>query len=123
RVFEPRWTEVGLERLEQIGATSFGDARFARQLVPDVPPLTDDFPHRLVPRLMRPSLSAPAHAVDRAVTERFQRVIDPARAQEAFLASHFIHGMWPAELATKSAPYFAWQRVINRVFLEGGRPL
>jgi hypothetical protein len=122
-VLQAHLSEVGFERPEQIGATFVGDSTFARQLLADVPPLTDDFPHRLVPTLARPSLSAPSHAIDRAASERFQRVIDPARARDAFLASNFIRGLWPAGLATKSAPYFTWQRVINRVFLEGGHPL
>jgi len=122
-VLQAHLSEVGFERPEQIGATFVGDSTFARQLVADVPPLTDDFPHRLVPILARPSLSAPSHAIDRAVTERFQRVIDPARAKDAFLASNFIRRLWPSDLVEKSGSYFAWQRVINRVFLEGGRPL
>ena len=42
-------SEVGFERPEQIGATFVGDATFARELVAAAPPLTDDFPHRLVP--------------------------------------------------------------------------
>jgi predicted membrane-bound spermidine synthase len=122
-VLQAHLSEVGFERPEQIGATFIGDSTFARQLVSSVPPLTDDFPHRLVPELTRPSLSAPAHAIDRTATERFQHVIDPARAKDAFLASDFIRRLWPPDLAKTSVPYFTWQRAINRVLLEGGRPL
>jgi spermidine synthase len=119
---QPKLAEVGFERPEQIGATFLGDATFVKELVANVPPLTDDFPHRLVPS-RRPSLSAPAYTTDRAVFERFQRVIDPARGREAFLSSGFIRGLWPADLVEKSAPFFEWQRVINRNFWEGGKPL
>jgi hypothetical protein len=116
-------SEVGFERPEQIGATFLGDSVFARELVAASPPLTDDFPHRLVPSPQRPSLSAPSSAIDRAVSERYRWVIDPARASEAFGSASVIRGLWPADLIAKSAPYFTWQRAINRNFWEGGRPL
>jgi spermidine synthase len=115
--------EAGFERPEQIGATFVGDAAFARELAATAPPLTDDFPHRLVPVPSRPSLSAPSYAIDRAASERFQRVIDPTRARDAFLSSGFVRGLWPADMIEKSAPFFAWQRLINRNFWEGGKPL
>jgi spermidine synthase len=116
-------SEVGFERPEQIGATFVGDATFARELVAAAPPLTDDFPHRLVPSPHRPSLSAPSYAMDRAASERYQRMIDPARARDRFMASSVVRSLWPPDLIAKSAPYFTWQRAINRNFWEGGRPL
>jgi spermidine synthase len=122
-VLQAHLSEAGFERPEQIGATFVGDSTFARELTGGAPPLTDDFPHRLVPTSSRPSISGPSPAADRAESARFQRVIDPARARDAFLASSFVRGLWPADLIAKSAPYFTWQRVINRTILEGGRPL
>ncbi|HEX7797238.1 MAG TPA: fused MFS/spermidine synthase [Vicinamibacterales bacterium] len=122
-VLQEHLREVGFERPEQIGATFVGDAAFARELVGTAPPLTDDFPHRLVPVASRPSLSAPSYAIDRAASERFQRVIDPVRARDGFISSSFIHGLWPPDMIEKSAPLFAWQRLINRNFWEGGKPL
>jgi len=122
-VLQAHLREVGFERPEQVGATFVGDAAFARELVATAPPLTDDFPHRLVPVPSRPSLSAPSDAIDRAASERFQRVIDPGRARDAFLSSSFVRGLWPSDLIEKSAPFFAWQRLINRNFWEGGKPL
>jgi spermidine synthase len=115
--------EVGFERPEQIGATFVGDSTFARELAAAAPALTDDFPHRLVPVPSRPSLSAPSYAIDRAQSERFQRVIDPARGHDAFLSSSFVRGLWPPDMIEQSAPFFAWQRLINRNFWEGGKPL
>ena len=115
--------EVGFERPEQIGATFVGDSTFARELAAAAPALTDDFPHRLVPVPSRPSLSAPSYAIDRAQSERFQRVIDPARGHDAFLSSSFVRGLWPPDMIEQSAPFFTWQRLINRNFWEGGKPL
>jgi spermidine synthase len=120
---QSRLSEVGFERPEQIGATFVGDSTFINELVAGTPPLTDDFPLRLVPSPSRPSLSAPSYAIDRAASERFQRVIDPNRARDSFLSSGFVRGLFPADLIEKSAPFFNWQRVINRNFWEGGRPL
>jgi spermidine synthase len=120
---QAKLTEVGFERPEQIAATFVGDSSFVRDLVSAAPPLTDDFPHRLIPDPSRPSLSAPSSAIDRAASDRFARVIDPGRARDAFLSSPFIKGLWPAVLREKSAPFFAWQRMINRVIWEGGKPL
>jgi len=122
-VLQAHLREVGFERPEQIGATFVGDAAFARELVATAPALTDDFPHRLVPVSSRPSLSAPSYAIDRAASERFQRVIDPARGRDAFVSSRFVRGLWPADMIEKSAPFFTWQRLINRNFWEGGKPL
>jgi spermidine synthase len=120
---QARLREVGFEQPEQIGATFVGDAAFARELVADTPPLTDDFPHRLVPSPNRPSLSDPRYGIDRAVAERYQHTIDPTRGREAFRSSTFISHLWPARLVEQSLPFFVWQRVINRVFWEGGKPL
>jgi len=120
---QARLSEVGFERPEQIGATFIGDATFVKELVAATPPLTDDFPHRLVPTPSRPSLSAPSSANDSAASARLQRVIDPERTREAFRSSSFVRGLWPADLIEKSAPFFTWQRVINRVIWDGGRPL
>jgi hypothetical protein len=120
---QAKLSEVGFERPEQIGATFVGDARFVGELVAGVPPLTDDFPHRLVPSPRRPSLSAPRSALDGAASARFQRVIDPARAREAFRSSSFIRERWPPDLIEKTLPFFEWQRVINQNFWEGGKPL
>jgi spermidine synthase len=122
-VLQTHLREVGFERPEQIGATFVGDTTFARELVATAPPLTDDFPHRLVPVASRPSLSAPSYAIDRAASERFQRVMDPVRGRDAFLSSSFVRGLWPPDMIEKSAPFFAWQRLINRNFWEGGKPL
>jgi spermidine synthase len=118
-----RLREVGFEQPEQIGSTFLGDAGYLRALTASTPPLTDDFPHRIVPVSNRPSLSDPRYRDDPAVVDLFQRVLDPARARETFSASPFIAGLWPRELAVRTLPAFALQRVVNRVLWEGGQPL
>ncbi|MBZ5560078.1 MAG: spermidine synthase [Acidobacteriia bacterium] len=118
-----RLREAGFERPEQIGATFLGDAGYLRALTAPAPPLTDDFPHRIVPVVTRPSLSDPRYRDDPRIVDLFQRVLDPVRAQRAFAASPFIARLWPADVIEKTLPYFETQRIINRVLWDGGRPL
>ncbi len=118
-----RLKEIGFERPEQIGATFLGDAAFLRDLTASTPPLTDDFPRRLLPAPSRPSLSDPRYRSDPAVIGMFERVIDPARARRAFETSPLIRRLWPRDLAAATLPFFDTQRIVNRAIWEGGRPL
>jgi spermidine synthase len=120
---EARLREVGFEAPEEIGATFVGDAAYLHTLTADTPPLLDDFPQRLLPSPSRPSLSDPRYATDSTVADRFRRVIDPERARELFTSSPLIRRLWPDELIQRSLPAFGYQRIINRVILEGGQPL
>jgi spermidine synthase len=118
-----RLSEVGFERPEQIGATFLGDAAYLGELTAAAPPLTDDFPHRIVPVTGRVSLSDPRYRDDPAAIDLFQRVLDPVRAREAFAASPFIARVWPVALRAATLPFFPIQRIVNRVLWEGGQPL
>ena len=83
------------------------------------PPLTDDFPRRIVPVAARPSLSDPRYRDDPQIFDMFQQVIDPARAQRAFASSAFVARLWPAELIERTLPVFGPQRVLT-TNAEGG---
>jgi hypothetical protein len=120
---QARLREVGFEEPEEIGATFVGDSEYLRELTKNTPPLVDDFPQRLVPSPSRPSLSDPRYSTDASVAQYFQKVIDPARAQALFAASPFIRRYWPDALRDRTMPAFEYQRIINRVFWEGGKPL
>jgi predicted membrane-bound spermidine synthase len=116
--------DVGFERPEQIGATFLGDAPYLKALTAGTPPLTDDFPQRLRPSPSRPSLSDPRVSPNAAAAaDRFQRLLDPARAAQLFAHSDFIASLWPPEMVEKSLPYFDYQRVLNEALWEGGQPL
>jgi spermidine synthase len=119
----PKLREIGFERPEQIGATFIGDSAYLRELTTDTPPLTDDYPQRLRPDPVRASLSDPRYRDDPAVAELYRRVIDPDRARDAFARSPLIRRLFPARLIADTLPFFDQQRMINRVLLEGGRPL
>ena len=115
--------EVGFDEPEQVGATFIGDATFLRQLTAGVPPLVDDFPQRLRPTSSRPSLSDPRYPQDASVVEMYRRTLDPVRAREEFATSDYIKRQWPSSLVAGTLRRFDEQRIMNRVFLEGARPL
>jgi len=120
---EARLREIGFEQPEEIGATFLGDRSYLRELTNVTPPLVDDYPQRLVPAPSRPSLSDPGYGSDRAVAEHYQSVIDPERARRRFLSSAFIRRLWPERLVPRTEQAFAYQRIVNRVFWEGGKPM
>jgi hypothetical protein len=115
--------DVGFERPEQIGATFLADRPALEELTSDTPPLVDDFPQRLNPSPSRPSLSDPDYATDAAAQARYQDLLDPGRARDRFAASPFVRAHWPADLREATLPYFEYQRTLNRVLWEGGKPL
>jgi spermidine synthase len=119
----PRLREIGFEEPEQVGATFVGDASFLRQLTAGVPPLVDDFPQRLRPAGSRPSLSDPRYPQDPSVVEMYRRTLDPVRARGQFAASDQIKRLWPESLVEGTLRRFDEQRIMNRVFWEGARPL
>jgi predicted membrane-bound spermidine synthase len=120
---EARLREVGFEEPREIGATFLGDAAYLRELTRNTPPLVDDFPQRLLPSPSRPSLSDPHYASDPAVAGYFQRVLDPARAKALFLSSPAIRRLLPESVIAQTPAAFEYQRIINRVLWEGGKPL
>jgi hypothetical protein len=118
-----RLAEIGFELPQQIGATFLGDATYLAEMTADVPPLVDDYPHRLLPNRARPSLSDPGYGSDPAVTARYDAAIDVARSRRAFEASPFIHSRWPERLIAATLPYFEHQGTINQVLWQTGSPL
>jgi spermidine synthase len=118
-----RLAEVGLELPQQVGATFLGDATYLRELAAGAPPLADDYPHRLIPRLGHPSLSHPGYGRDPAVTAQYERALDPARAKTAFESSPLIRRAWPERVLAATVPYFEQQHAINGVFWNSGRPV
>ena len=115
-------TEIGLELPQQVGATFVGDAAFVRELAGSAPPLVDDYPHRLLPAVLGPSISDPGYGSDPAVTSLYQSAIDPERARRAFEASS-LRSVWPARVAAATFSYFEHQQSINMVLWQGGQPL
>ena len=118
-----RLEEIGIELPQQIAATFVGDADYLNDLTADVPPLVDNYPHRLRPDPLAPSLSDPGYGSNRQVTELYDSVLDPMRARDALMASDYVRRLWPAELIEAALPYFDHQRVLNRVMWDGGQPL
>jgi len=114
--------EVGFERPEQMAATFLGDATFARELVSGAPPLTDDFPQRLLPDPRRYSLSDPRYGIDSKADALYWRTLDTDRARQAFEKSAFVRRLLPPAFVASTLSWFEVQAVVNRVMWNGGRP-
>jgi hypothetical protein len=119
-VVGPHLRAIGFEIPEQIGATFLGDASYLAELTVDIPPLTDDYPRRILPTARRPLLADPRRGDSYAL---FRQVLDPDRARAQFERSPFIQRLWPASLMRATSAHFDEQRIINRVMLEQADPL
>jgi spermidine synthase len=119
-VVGPHLREVGFEVPEQLGATFLGDAGYLTRLTADTPPLTDDYPRRILPSSRRPLMADPRHGDSYAL---FKQVIDTDRARAQFEGSPFIQRLWPGALLDRTSAYFDQQRTINRVMLQSADPL
>jgi predicted membrane-bound spermidine synthase len=114
--------DVGFEGPEQVAATFLGDAGFAKELAGSAPPLTDDFPQRLLPDRRRFSLSDPRYGADSRANAIYRRTLDTDRARQAFESSPFVRRLFLPSFVADTLPWFAVQAVVNRVIWEGGRP-
>lgn len=121
-IVAPHLREIGFELPQQIGATFLGDAVYLRSLAAGTAPLTDEYPQRLAPLATRLS-GGDRTRFDRGATDFIRSVIDPQRARQAFAASEFIRRLWPETLVKQTLPFFAHQRVINRLMSEAVNPL
>src|SRR5262249_18520466 len=63
------------------------------------------------------------YSLEPAAMRQYQDVLDPDRARKAFTGSKLIHHLWPADLVDRTVPFFEYERIVNRILLEGGQPL
>jgi hypothetical protein len=99
-----------------------GDAAYLHALAAQTPPLTDDFPQRLLPRGTTSLLPESRSRFDRGLSF-FRTALDTDRARRAFEASPSIRHLWPEALLKDTLPYFDDQRIINRLIAEPANPL
>ena len=118
----PHLREIGFELPEQIGTTFLGDRTYLQQIAQSAPPVTDDFPHRLLPPSERYSLADP-RSQDLRALEYYRGAIDPDRARRAFESSPVVRRLWPAALFVRTLGAFSQQRIVNRVLQDGAAPL
>jgi hypothetical protein len=93
---------IGVERPEQMGALFIADAGTLAAWVADAPPVTDDFPYRILHRLGSLDLRNDILPV----------YDDWARAdacRSRFATSLFVQAVWPEDLRRRSLSYFEWE--------------
>jgi spermidine synthase len=115
--------EIGFEKPEQVAATFLGGAGYLRNLAAGTPPLSDDFPQRLLPPSKGFSLSGRSNAFYYDTGEFPPKVTDTNRAREAAETSPFVRRIWPEEALKRALPFFELQSFINRLLSEGANPL
>ncbi len=114
--FERQWKDpriagemkaLGFEQPEQLGALFIGDADYLRELTRDTPPLTDDFPKRILSDT----------PVGVTINPLFTKLQDSRSAQDRFTASPLIRRLWPEPMIGRTGPYFELERIANNLLV------
>jgi spermidine synthase len=108
----PALRAIGVERPEQMGALFIADGDALRDWIGGAPPLTDDFPHRILHE-------AGATDLLREVYPVYRGWGDAEASGRRFAASRFIAAAWPETVRAETRPYFKWQGTLNDAMLDG----
>ncbi len=100
---------IGVETPEQLGALFIDDATGLRERIGSVPPLTDDFPYRI----LTPAVSGDPGDVIPA----YRRWMDAGRARQRFAASRFVADVWPLSVRSRSLAHFEWLGLLNQAMI------
>lgn len=109
--FERQWNDpvvlpdlkgTGFETPGQLAATFIADAEQLREMIGDVPPVTDNFPRRL----------DPAHS-DVSATATYGDWLEAANTERRFRASEWIARIFPSSVRESSRFYFGYQTILN----------
>jgi spermidine synthase len=111
---------VLFELPQQFGATFVGDAAYLKTLTAATPPLTDNFPRRVLPDSPAPLFGDPRYA---EAMNAFVVALDPKRARTAFAQSPFIRHLWPPALVDATLPFFEQRALVNAVMAGSATPL
>jgi predicted membrane-bound spermidine synthase len=111
---------VLFELPQQFGATFIGDAPYLKTLTAATPPLTDNFPRRVLAGSPAPLFGDPR---DADAMKAYVAALDPRRARAAFAQSPFIRRLWPPALADQTLPFFEQRALINAVMAGSATPL
>jgi hypothetical protein len=103
-VVAARLKEAGLESPAHLGTMFLADHESLAARLEGVPPLVDDRPHRLNPRVLEP----PASPV-------YFEMMEVGPARERFRASAVVARLWPAGVRDASLAAFPTQAVVNRI--------
>ena len=111
-VLGPALRGIGVETPEQMGALFIADGEVLRGWTGGAPPLTDDFPHRIL---------HPVGSTDvwRDVILVYRGWADAVAAGPRFAASPFVAAVWPEAVRAETAAYFRWQKTLGDAMLDG----
>jgi predicted membrane-bound spermidine synthase len=98
----PELKALGFESPENLASTFLGDAPFLASYAGGQPPLVDDRPARLGPRLPQ------------KLPPEYPELLDAAEARERFEHSAFIRRLWPEGSRSRALGAFDRQVIFNR---------
>jgi predicted membrane-bound spermidine synthase len=107
----PALRGIGVETPEQLGALFIADGEVLRQWIGGAPPLTDDFPHRILHEVGSTS-------VRREVIPVYRAWANAGASGRRFAASPFVAAVWPETVRAGTAAYFRWQGVLGDAMLD-----
>ncbi len=105
-VVAERLREAGLDDPSQLGALFLADAPALRSFVAGAPPLDDDHPYRLSPRM--------TYGSDNDAFVRFMQVDEPRRR---FFESDLVKRLWPEKWREATRAAFQAQDAMNAMIL------
>ena len=110
-VVSTRLEEAGLHDPALLGATFLADGPALRTLAAGAPPLEDDYPYRLSPRVL------PAHDL-----APFIPMLEIAGPQRRFFASELVSRLWPEPIRERSRQAFLEIDAMNASFYGPREP-
>ena len=106
-VVATRLREAGLDDPSQLGSLFLADAEALRSIVAGTPPLDDDHPYRLSPRI----------GIPQADMDWFVRLMQVDEPRRRFYSSELIERLWPAAWRESTRTAFAALDAMNASFL------
>jgi spermidine synthase len=106
-----RLREAGLDAPAQLGALFIADAPALREFTAGTPPLDDDHPYRLSPRLRLPY-----------DVKSFVRMLQIDAPLERFFASELVRRLWPEPIREATRSAFYAQDAVNAAALGPHEP-
>lgn len=101
--------DIALEKPEQLAAAFMADAGFLQGLFMNVPPVTDNFPHRI----------SPDEKGIFTFYEVYTFLLDVERRKKLLAESEYVKSIFPPELITAALPYIHYDFMIAH-FKDGG---
>ncbi len=103
---------LGFEKPEQIGTTFMMDAAALKEFTKESPPVTDNYPKRIV------GFRGEAEATS---LDQYRSMLNTAQTKELFKNSPMVSALWPQSIRARTLDYFPFQGILNDAIVRQGR--